>query len=142
MDKRKIYLIIQSMLCIALAVLLAVAVIGIYREGVSAKEENPLLWVFSKERIAEHFRTVLPLLVLCVGFSAVGLFAGWTDENSRKRVNSAAYEKAKPAGREKALQLVLMLAAVCLLIAGVLNGGARDVFAKAVKICSECIGLG
>ena len=142
MDKRKIYLIIQSMLCIALSVLLALAVIGIYREGISTKEENPLLWVFSKERMAEHFRPVLPLLVLSAGFSAVGLFAGWTDENSRNGANSAAYRKAKPAGREKALRLALMFAAVCLLVAGALNGSARDVFAKAVKICSECIGLG
>ena len=29
-----------------------------------------------------------------------------------------------------------------LIVLGVLNGGARDVLAKAVKICSECIGLG
>ena len=130
------------MLCIALAVLLAVAVIGIYTEGVSAKGENPLLWVFSKERMAEHFRPVLPLLVLSAGFSTVGLFAGWTDEDGKKSANSAAYRKAKPVGREKTLRLALMIAAACLLVAGVLNGSARDVFAKAVKICSECIGLG
>ena len=37
---------------------------------------------------------------------------------------------------------VLVAAAILLIVFGVLNGGARDVFAKAVKICSECIGLG
>ena len=29
-----------------------------------------------------------------------------------------------------------------MLVAGVLNGGMRDVLVKAVNICTECIGLG
>lgn len=36
----------------------------------------------------------------------------------------------------------LYAAAVVLLIAGVMNGGMRDVLVKAVNICTECIGLG
>ena len=32
--------------------------------------------------------------------------------------------------------------AVALIIAGICNGSARDVFGKAVKICTECVGLG
>ena len=31
---------------------------------------------------------------------------------------------------------------VMLLVLGVFNGSARDVFGKAVKICTECVGLG
>jgi len=31
---------------------------------------------------------------------------------------------------------------VVLVVVGILNGGMQDVFAKAVKICTECIGLG
>ena len=37
---------------------------------------------------------------------------------------------------------VLILAAALLITAGVINGSARDVFYKAVRICTECIGLG
>ena len=43
---------------------------------------------------------------------------------------------------KKALWAALLAAAVLLIVLGVVNGGARDVLAKAVKICSECIGLG
>lgn len=44
--------------------------------------------------------------------------------------------------RKRALWAALLAAALLLIVLGVLNGGARDVLAKAVKICSECIGLG
>lgn len=43
---------------------------------------------------------------------------------------------------KKALWAALFAAAVALIVLGVWNGGARDVLAKAAKICSECIGLG
>ena len=33
-------------------------------------------------------------------------------------------------------------ASVLLIILGIADGGAQDVLAKAIKICSECIGLG
>ena len=33
-------------------------------------------------------------------------------------------------------------AAVALVVLGIFNGGMGDVLAKAVKICTECIGLG
>lgn len=41
-----------------------------------------------------------------------------------------------------ALQLALLALSAALIVLGVLSGGARDVWAKAVKICAECIGLG
>ena len=44
--------------------------------------------------------------------------------------------------RKQALWAALLCLAVTLIVLGVLNGGARDVLTKAVKICSECIGLG
>ncbi|MBQ6273912.1 MAG: hypothetical protein IJK63_06765 [Oscillospiraceae bacterium] len=44
--------------------------------------------------------------------------------------------------RKTALWAALFVLGLALVILGVLNGGARDVLAKAVRICSECIGLG
>lgn len=44
--------------------------------------------------------------------------------------------------RKKALWAALVAAAVLLILLGVANGGARDVFAKAVNICMECVGIG
>lgn len=43
--------------------------------------------------------------------------------------------------RKKVLWVVLFAVAVVLIVLGVMNGGALDVLAKAIKICSECIGL-
>ncbi len=36
----------------------------------------------------------------------------------------------------------ILTLAVVFIVLGVLNGGMRDVFGKAVRICTECIGLG
>ncbi len=44
--------------------------------------------------------------------------------------------------RKTALWAALFCAALLLIVLGVLNGGMLDVLTKAVKICSECIGLG
>ena len=44
--------------------------------------------------------------------------------------------------RKKALWAALVVLGVTLVVLGILNGGMRDVFVKAVRICSECIGLG
>ena len=43
---------------------------------------------------------------------------------------------------KKVLWAALLIAALLLIILGIANGGAGDVLAKAVKICSECIGIG
>ena len=40
------------------------------------------------------------------------------------------------------LRTALLILACVLIVAGVFNGSARDVFGKAVKICTECVGLG
>ena len=49
-------------------------------------------------------------------------------EGEKKAVNIARY--------------VIACISVVLIILGILNGGMADVLAKAVKICTECIGLG
>ncbi len=142
MDRKKVFLIIQSVLCILLAVLLIAAVIGIYREGAAAKTENVLAWIFSREKIAESFRLIRPLFYITVGVSAVGLILGVRDENGLKPVQGGRIRNPVPLSRGKILRIVLLIAAVCLLAAGMCNGSARDVLGKAVNICTECIGLG
>ena len=42
----------------------------------------------------------------------------------------------------KIVRLGILAAAAVFMVLGALNGGARDVFVKAVNICTECIGLG
>ncbi len=40
------------------------------------------------------------------------------------------------------IRLAVFAAAAILIVLGSLNGGANDVLVKAVRVCSECIGLG
>jgi len=142
MDRKKVFLIIQSVLYILLTVLLIAAVIGIYREGVAAKAEDVLAWIFSREKIAESFRLIRPLFYITVGVSAAGLILGVKDEKGLKPVKGGRVQNPAPASREKILRIVLLIAAVCLLAVGVYNGSAMDVLGKAINVCTECIGLG
>ncbi len=57
----------------------------------------------------------------------------------------------KPLGRQEkglptytifVLRAVIFLAAVGMILAGIFNGSANDVLQKAIRICTECIGLG
>ena len=142
MNRRSVFLIVQSAIYILLAVMLAAAVIGIYREGLALKAENPLAWTFSREKVAERFRPLRPLFYLAVGVSLGGLILDAKHDEGLKPVKSGPVENRGPAARGKAVRIVLYVASACLLAAGVLNGSARDVFGKAVKICTECVGLG
>ena len=44
--------------------------------------------------------------------------------------------------KHKILWTVLFCISIFFIVLGIMNGGLLDVLAKAVKICSECIGLG
>lgn len=44
--------------------------------------------------------------------------------------------------RERVIRIAVLTAALCLIILGAFNGSMRDVLDKAVRICTECIGLG
>ena len=84
MDRKKVFLFIQSALFIILAVLLSAAVTGIYREGAAAKADDALVWIFSREKIADSFRRIMPLFFVTIGISAAGLILGVKDEDASK----------------------------------------------------------
>lgn len=44
--------------------------------------------------------------------------------------------------RVNIIRAALIVLAALLIVAGILNGGLRDVLYKAKNICTECIGLG
>lgn len=255
MNKKKIYLTIQSILCVVIVVMLAAASIGIYREGLALKAADPLSWIYTREKVAEAIGPVTPLILSGLLLTVVGLFLGFRDENAEKPAKDielqrnlivsrvtlpssqmkeeqmrqrkllcggwAAFaicmipiliyitngnhfpngdlepvffalalhvipwtliglgilmittllreksvereimaakeqiELEKAGGRKPQAQsgrklpdrtglirAVLLALAVIMIVAGVFNGSARDVFGKAVKICTECIGLG
>ena len=257
MNRTRIILIVQSVLCVLLAVLLAAAAFGIYRQGLAAKAADPLIWIFTREKASAALVPVWPLLALSLVLTAVGLFLDVHDRNAGKPVKDteilrnltvsrvfaesaamktertrekrllwtgrAAFalcmvpvllyvtnaghfpngelepvflalighvlpwtamglaalmitsvlaeksllreieaakeqirveknsgmsqetkkEETKPLTRNiRMLRTALLILAIVLIIAGVFNGSSRDVFGKAVKICTECVGLG
>jgi len=140
MKNVRLFLIIQSILCVLLALVMIAVVIGIYREGAALRADDPLAAIFTREIAAEAFSAIAPLLFAAVGMAAVGLILGVRDENSLKPAAGGKVENRAPGG--KTVRTVLLVAAVVLIVAGAFNGSARDVFGKAVKICTECVGLG
>ena len=72
MTRNKILLAVQSLLCVALVVMLAVSAVGIYRSGIAEKQENPLAWVYTREKAAAALKPVLPVFLLAVGVTAAG----------------------------------------------------------------------
>ena len=256
MNKKKILLTAQTVLCVVIAVMLAAAALGIYREGLALKAADPLSWIYSREKAAAALGPVLPLLILGLVLTGAGLILGIRDENAAKpvrdteclreltvsrvaavsaemraertkqkkllwggwavfalcmvpillycangehfpngdlepvflalighvlpwvaigltalMVSTVLQEKSmrreieaakeqrklekntgvqpeserkteKARGSVRLLRAALLILAVALILAGVYNGSARDVFGKAVKICTESVGLG
>ncbi len=100
------------------------------------------------------FLFTLPLCAIALGVHIPRLYHA---ERSSKRELDAIREyvrEAKPtrlAAPEKKsgkvdpvvfVRCALLFLSLGLIVLGVFNGGMKDVLAKAVKICTECIGLG
>ncbi len=155
MNKKKLLLILQSLLCAALAVLLVSAVIGLYLDGAADRAERPLDWIYTREKTAERLAPAVPVLFASLAVTAAGLLLGVRDERAdkgrispetrRELTASRAQEPGdavKKERRRRTLRIVLLAAALLLILAGIRNGGARDVLVKAVGICTEGVGRG
>ena len=255
-NKNKVYLIVQSVLCVVVCVMLAAAAIMIYRAGLAQKAADPLSWIYTREKVAAALVPVMPVLILGIVLTVVGLIMKITDANADKPAKDTEWQRdtvisrvATPSSEMKAersrqrklnyggwaafalcmvpiliyitngnhfpngdlepvflaliahtlpwtliglgilmistmlqeksmereivaareqiklekaggvkpetdggkrqtvdrarlLRIALLAVAVMMIVAGTFNGSARDVFGKAVKICTECIGLG
>lgn len=143
MSKERVFLILQSVVCIALAVLLAVGAVGIYNEGTARKAADPLADVYTAENVAEKLGRIAPAVFIAIGLLIAGILLGVKDPDAEKPVKSEGLIKPKPEPKHKTLiQAVIVVAAVLFIVLGVLNGSAWDVLVKAINICTECVGLG
>ena len=97
----------------------------------------------------------MPIVVFAI---LVNLVRVYLDENSAEReleylkasikehgapekIAKAPVKKGK-LGYVNTMRIIIGCIAIAFIIMGSLNGGMEDVLAKAVKICTECIGLG
>ena len=86
MTKSKVCLLLQALLCVLLAALLAASAIGVYREGMARREKNPLESVYTPEIVSEKLVRALPLFVFSLGLAAVCLGLGFRDEGADRPV--------------------------------------------------------
>lgn len=86
MTRSKILLAVQSLLCALLVVMLAVSAVGIYRSGIAEKQENPLAWVYTRDKAAAALKPVLPVFLLAVGVTVACAVLNVRDESEKKPV--------------------------------------------------------
>jgi len=99
MTKGKLYLALQAVVCVALAALMAMSAIGIYRDGSARKAEHPMESVYTPEAVAGQFAPIAPLFFAGIGLLIAGLVLGVKDENAEKPVKDAELNRDLLAAR-------------------------------------------
>ena len=141
------------------AILFAACMIPILRYLMDTAHfpEDELEWMFSSLLQVLLPWTFLGLLILylCSVLTArseareVGA-ARVRMKEEREAGGQAAFDTADTVGsvvsarerRPVPVRAIVFIAAVCMIIAGVMNGGIKDVLVKAINLCTECVGLG
>ena len=143
MNKAKLIMLLQTAACAALAAWLALSAVAIYLDGEAKRAADPMSPIYTRQLVAGRLAVALPLLLVCVGLTVAGRAMGarWTSKSQRGASGPVAYPPENPK-RAAAIRASLLVAAVALIVAGALNGSAKDVLYKAINICTECIGLG
>lgn len=136
----RILKIITAVLAVASALLLILTAAGIYiTRGVMGSGED----VFTREVVAENFASIAPVIWAFAASAAVtGIFSLFCTEK-RTFPRPSKVDNSAPGGRSvKAVRCAVLALAAVLIVLGIANGGMKDVLIKAIKICTECVGLG
>ena len=141
---KKGYLILISIVCIILAILLAAGAVSIYLDGSACRKEDPTAAIYTPEDTAEKLMLSAPLFIILVVLLAAGFIPGMKNDSKPVRtVKETGFVKNDPGLKHaNRIQVLFIVTAVMLILAGIFNGSARDVLIKAITICTECIGLG
>lgn len=135
---RKIYGIALSVIIVITGICLMAACICICAAG----GNEP----YSREAVATAFSGIAFPVYLCVGMIAVGFVLDFILPVAPKKASSrkmaTVAESCLVSKKTRAFQWGALCAAVVALVYGFIAGGTADVLAKAVNICTECVGLG
>ena len=152
MDRKKLYMVIESVLCALTAGLLAAAAVRMYVQGAAVQASGDLFYyIYTREKAGAALLKIFPLAAALIAFTVAGWILGIRDETADKPVKLKGIDvkqcvaravPQKTGRRESTLRTVVLVAAVVLILLGIYNGGIGDVFAKGASICTECVGLG
>lgn len=145
MNRNKVLLIVQSVLCVLSAVGLIVADLVIYFRGLAQQDDDPMAQIYTVDSIADHAVIICPMIALSLIITVILLILKIKDPDANRAVNVPGIRTNTSGEKSSATVLtrtVILVIAVAFIIAGILNGSIMDVFVKASKICTECIGLG
>ena len=143
MNGKRIYRILVSAGCILLAALLAAGAVGICREGIARQAEDPMANIYTAENVTAGLGRLAPLFFAFLGLLLAGALAGMkAPERPGPESGGDGMKRLKTPKRPGAVRAALLAAAVVFILAGILNGSAFDVLAKAINLCTECVGLG
>ncbi len=142
----------MAAVCVALAVLLAVSAVSVCLDGSVRREQDPPAGIFTREIAAEKLHSVAPLFIAFGILPVIMRISGVKDDcrehplkahgSGPGTAGSHTVHIPADSGRKVfTVRVIFLILAVVLLVLGILNGSAPDVFSKAVTICTECIQL-
>ena len=100
MSKSKIFLIVQSALCVLIAVLLSASAIRIYLEGSAWQAAgHPSDWIYTREKAAGALAPILPLILASIVMTIIGLVKDIRDEDADKPVQDPEISRDLIAAR-------------------------------------------
>jgi hypothetical protein len=123
MSKTRLFLIVQALLCILVAAVLAVLTVRTFIEGSAWQAAgHPSDWIYTREKAGGALLAVLPLFCVSAAMTVIGVVKGIKDEEAEKPVQDAELARnlmcarvAEPSAemlRERELQKKLLIAGV------------------------------
>jgi formate-dependent nitrite reductase membrane component NrfD len=137
----RVYSILLGVVIVIAALCLMAGCLSIYNSG-----HQP----YSPEIVAQTFSKISIPVFLCIGMIILGFVLNFllspVDEKKEKKVANITKELSEAdileAKRIKVTRYCILGVAILFLVYGLATGGIADVLAKAINICTECIGLG
>lgn len=133
-----IYGCVTAALVILVAAALIVSCVGIYRSGNSP---------FSVEVVAAALRKIAVPGWICLLSVIGGILLQILLPLPEERTKAIRYPSRKSHRQDnpkvtRILRCAMFAASLLLIVLGIANSGYADVLGKAIRICTECIGLG
>jgi len=135
---RRYFGIIHSISILLAGLCLMLACAGIYFSGEG----------YSRDAVAAAFSSVSLPVFLCLILTGVSFPLKWRYPLPGESPRPAGKQAQKRSAADTAdvppqkATYLLLAAGIVLALCGLFTGGTADVLAKAVNICTECIGLG